>query len=108
MVRKICVLAMASVILMFWSGCGGSSQEPRSDEPFFSRMVVTEMRLSADGDRVETVNVPTDGGEDLSLSLSQDIDSIAWSAKHISGHIRLTARPQEVVMRHRDRGEEAS
>ena len=61
--------------------CGGSTQEPVS-----ARVIVTNVEVSIDGDRVESITVRTDAGRELPMRLSDGIDPAAWAPAHLQGH----------------------
>lgn len=68
------------------AACGGYPQEPISDDPVSARVIVTEVRLSPDQSRVDSITVRTDDGRELSMRLSEDIDPAMWEPLHLQSH----------------------
>jgi hypothetical protein len=57
--------------------------------PVDVRGVVTEVQVSEDGQRVVSIVLQTESGDDLALVLGDLIDPAIWDAKHLDGHLRL-------------------
>jgi len=72
------------------SACGGGSPEPLSKgEEGTARVVVTGVEVSQDGQTVEFITVQTEDGEELTLTLGEEIDLMNWSPQHLQLHIGL-------------------
>ena len=74
------------VLMLVLAACGGNPQEPISDEPVSARVIVTDVRLSPDQNRVDSITVRTDDGRELSMRLSDDIDPAMWEPLHLQSH----------------------
>ena len=74
------------VLMVVVAACGGNPQEPISDEPVSARVIVTEVRLSPDQNRVDSITVRTDDGRELFMHLSDDIDPALWEPLHLQSH----------------------
>jgi len=68
--------------------CGGSFQDAVTDEPVSARVLVTEVQVSPDGDRVESITIRTDEGNVLHLRLGDNIDPAMWEPLHLQSHPR--------------------
>ena len=66
--------------------CGGSFQDAVTDEPVSARVLVTEVQVSPDGDRVESITIRTDEGNVLHLRLGDNIDPAMWEPLHLQSH----------------------
>ena len=84
--HKIAWLGSIPILMLVVAACGGNSQEPISDEPISARVIVTNVELSTDGDRVESITVRTDDGRELPMRLADDIDPAAWAPAHLQSH----------------------
>ena len=78
------MLRIVPILLVFAVACGGSSQEPVT-----ARVIVTDVRVSADGRTVESLTVRKDDGEDLTMRLGDNIDPAIWGASHLLSHAGL-------------------
>lgn len=74
------------VLMVAVAACGGYPQKPISDDPVSARVIVTEVRLSPDQSRVDSITVRTDDGRELSMRLSEDIDPAMWEPLHLQSH----------------------
>ena len=84
--RRFCV---ASILLLVWAACGGGSQAAAPQEPVSARVIVTDVQVSADGDRVEAITVRTDDGKELTMRLGDNIDPANWGPPHLLSHAGL-------------------
>ena len=75
----IVFLALISVA----GGCGGGSEGPVS-----GRVIVENIKVSLDGNLVESIMVRTEDGKELTLRLSEEIDPSVWSPQHLQGHVQ--------------------
>ena len=82
-------LWVLSVLLVLSAACGGDSGSLISQGPVSDRMIVTEVQVSDDGERVEYITVRTDDGEELSMRLGEDIDPEMWMPPHLLSHVGL-------------------
>ena len=80
------MLCLVPVLMMVLAACGGSSQDVVADEPTTARVIVTEVQVSPDGDRVESITIRTDGGKDLQMRLGENIDPAMWEPLHLQSH----------------------
>ena len=58
----------------------------RSEGP--GRVIVEEIKVSPDGQRVESIMVQADDGKELSLRPSEVFDPAVWSPQHLQGHVQ--------------------
>ena len=81
--REIALLGSIPILMLVVVACGSNAPEPIFDEPISARVIVTNVELSTDGDRVESITVRTDDGRELPMRLADDIDplqcEIHWS-----------------------------
>ena len=83
---KSTLICLIPVLMVVVAACGGNPQEPISDEPVSARVIVTEVRLSPDQNRVDSITVRTDDGRELFMHLSDDIDPAMWEPLHLQSH----------------------
>ena len=76
------IASLAVVLLVVSAACGVSPQGLVS-----TRVIVTAIVVSEDGQRVESIDIRTADGEELTLELSDGIDPAAWSPEHLQGHV---------------------
>ena len=76
------IAALALFLLLVSAACGGSPQGLVS-----TRVIVTAIVVSEDGQRVESIDIRTADDEELTLELSDGIDPAAWSPEHLQGHV---------------------
>lgn len=74
--------SLALFLLVVSAACGGTSQGLVS-----ARVIVTAVVVSQDGQRAQSIDIRTADGEELTLELSDEIDSAAWSPEHLQGHV---------------------
>lgn len=84
--RRFCV---ASILLLVWAACGGGSQAAAPQEPVSARVIVTDVQVSADGEKVEYITVRIDDGKELTLRLGDNIDPANWDPLHLLSHAGL-------------------
>ena len=88
MINTLILAGLGSILVVFAVACGSSApQEPESNEPVSARVVVKAIKVSAEGDRVESITVVTDNGKELTLILDDAIDPAMWGPRHLQGHI---------------------
>ena len=80
------LICLIPVLLVVVAACGGNSQDAVTDEPTTTRVIVTEVQVSLDEDRVESITIRTDEGEDLYLRLGENIDPAMWEPLHLQSH----------------------
>ena len=83
---KSTLICSIPVLMVVVAACGGNPQEPISDEPVSARVIVTDVGVSTDGDRVDSITVRTDDGRELFMRLSDDIDPVMWGPPHLQSH----------------------
>ena len=54
-----------------------------------ARVIVEEIQLSADDQRVEYIMVRTEDGNQLTLRLGDEINPLAWTPQHLQSHVGL-------------------
>ena len=82
-------LWVLTILLVVSAACRGELGASISQEPVSARVIVTDVRVSADGERVEYITVRTDDGKELSLRLGEDIDPEMWLPPHLLSHVGL-------------------
>lgn len=70
-------------MLVAVGACGDGTPELVS-----ARVIITNVQLSGDGSHVESINVRTREGKELSIRLSEEIDPRDWSPIHLQGHVQ--------------------
>ena len=75
--------------LIVGSACGGSSETTLYNEPVTARVVVTDVQVSADDSKVESITVLTDDGEEITMTLGEEIEPAAWGPSHLLSHVGL-------------------
>ncbi len=89
-VARLPMLWAVPTVLVLVVACGGSSETPTSREPVSARVIVTDVQISADDDnRVESITVVTDDGEELTMRLGEGIEPAMWSPPHLLTHVGL-------------------
>ena len=84
------VLWAVPVLLVFVAGCGGGSDSPPPTGPVSVRVIVTDVQVSADDDeRVESITVLTDDGEEMKIRLGEGIEPADWDPNHLLLHVGL-------------------
>ncbi len=77
------------IMLVTAAACGGSSETPISQEPVSARVIVTDVRVSSDDKRVESITVLTDDGAQLTMRLGDEILPAIWVPSHLLSHAGL-------------------
>ena len=72
-----------AILLIIAAGCGESS------EIMSARVIVTDVQVSADHKRVESITVITDDGEELTMRLGDEIEPEIWGPSHLLSHVGL-------------------
>ena len=68
-------LFVVPVVLVIIAACSaGSVQLPVSDDPVFAKVIVTNLVISEDESRVESITARIDDGDEVDMRLSSDID----------------------------------
>lgn len=88
-VPRTLMLWVVPVLLIAGAACGGGSDAAVSNEPVSARVIVTDVQVSADDQRVEYITVLTDDGEEITMRLSGDIEPAAWDPSHLLSHAAL-------------------
>ncbi len=88
-VPRTLMLWLLPVLMVIAAACGGSSETPNPQEPVSARVIVTDVQVSADDKRVESITVLTDDGEELTMRLGNDIEPTAWGPSHLLSHAGL-------------------
>ena len=83
---KSTLICLILVLVVVVAACGGSTQDGVTDEPTTARVLVTEVQVSSDGDRVESITIRTDEGIDLQMRLGENIDPAMWEPLHLQSH----------------------
>ena len=82
--------AMPILLVHIAGVCGGSSETFTSQGPISARVIVTDVQISADDDnRVESITVVTDDGDELTLRLGEEIEPAMWGPPHLLTHAAL-------------------
>lgn len=68
---------------------GGGSDSPAPTGPVSVRVIVTDVQTSADETRVESITVRTDDGEEITMTLGEEIEPAAWDQGHLLTHAAL-------------------
>ena len=58
-------------------------------EPVSARVIVTDVQVSADDKRVESITVLTDSGEEITMRLGDEIEPAIWGPSHLLSHADL-------------------
>lgn len=87
--HKIALLSSTLAPMVLVVACGGSPQQPISDEPVSARGIVTEVQLLPGADRADSITVRTDDGQELFMLSSANIDPGMWDPIHLQGHQKL-------------------
>ena len=84
-------LPLWAVLSMLFVGaaCGGSSETTLYNEPVTARVVVTDVQVSADDSKVESITVLTDDGEEITMIFGEEIEPAAWGPSHLLSHVGL-------------------
>lgn len=89
-INHLFLLGLIGTLVALATACGGSVPEaPESNEPVSARVVVKAVTVSSEGDRVESITVLTDDGEELTMPLDDGIDPLIWGPRHLQGHIQI-------------------
>ena len=72
-------LCATSILLVVLAGCGGS-ETAVPQGPVSARVVVMDVQVSADGERVEYITVRIDDDKELAMRLGDNIDPTIWGA----------------------------
>ena len=79
----------ASILLLVSAACGGGSETAVPQEPVLARVIVTDVQVSADGERVESITVRIDADKELTIRLGDNIDPAIWGRLHLLSHAGL-------------------
>lgn len=88
-VIKAPLLCVIPILLVVSATCGGNSEAAAPREPVSARVIVTDVQVSADGERVEYITVRIDDDKELSLRLGENIDPAIWGPSHLLSHAGL-------------------
>ena len=66
--------------------CGAGFPGLGSDGPVTARVIIADVKVSDQEDRVLSITVRTDAGEEMSLRLSDDINPADWDPMHLKAH----------------------
>ena len=78
-----------SILLTVLAACGGGSEAAAPREPVSARVIVTDVQVSADGERVESITVRTDDDKEIAMRLGDNIDLANWGPLHLLSHAGL-------------------
>lgn len=70
-VRWLCA---TSIMLVVSAACGGGSEAADPREPVSARVIVTDVQVSADGERAESITVRTYDDKEIAMRLGDNID----------------------------------
>ena len=82
----LCVLTS---LIVLSAACGGNPANSISQGPVSARVIVTDVQVSDDGEKVEYITVRTEDGKEFSLRLGEDIDPEMWLPPHLLSHVGL-------------------
>ena len=82
-------LRAVPILLVIAAACGGSPETPIPQETVSARVIVTDVQVSADDKRVESITVLTDDGEELTMRLGDEIEPAIWGPSHLLSHAGL-------------------
>ncbi len=88
-VPRTLMLWAAPILLVIAAACGGSSETAIPQDPVSARVIVTDVQVSADDKRVESITVLTDDGEELTMRLGDEIEPAIWGPSHLLSHAGL-------------------
>ena len=83
------LLSVIAVLLVVWAACGGGSEATAPREPVSARVLVMDVQVSADGERVESITVRTDDDKEIAMRLGDNIDPAIWGPLHLLSHAGL-------------------
>ena len=87
---RFLTLWVVPILLHIATGCGGGSDALSPTGPVTARVIVTDVQISADDDnRVESITVVTDDGDELTLRLGEGIEPAMWGPPHLLTHAAL-------------------
>ena len=78
-----------SILLTVLAACGGGSEAAAPREPVSARVIVTDVQVSADGERVVSITVRTDDDKEIAMRLGDNIDLANWGPLHLLSHAGL-------------------
>lgn len=87
--RRTLILWAIPIMLAAGAACGGSSETSVYNEPVSARVIVTDVQVSADETRVEAITVLKDDGEEITMTLGEEIEPTAWAPPHLLSHAAL-------------------
>ncbi len=79
----------ALILLVVLAACGGGSEAAVPQEPVSARVIVTDVQVSADGERVEYITVRMDDNKEITMRLGDNIDPAVWGPPHLLTHAGL-------------------
>ena len=82
-------IGTTSILLTVLAACGGGSEAAAPREPVSARVIVTNVQVSADGERVESIRVRTDDDKEIAMRLGDNIDPAIWGPPHLLSHAGL-------------------
>jgi hypothetical protein len=82
-------LHVLTILIMLSAACGGDPRSLISQGPVSASVIITDVQVSADGDKVEVITIRTDEGKEISLRLGEDIDLEMWRPQHMLSHVGL-------------------
>ena len=83
------LLCMIPILLVVLAACGRGSEAAVPREPVSARVIVTDVQVSADGERVESITVRTDDDKEIAMGLGDKIDPAIWGRLHLLSHAGL-------------------
>lgn len=77
------------ILLVIAAACGGGSEPAILQKTVSARVIVTDVQVSADDKRVDSITVLTDDGEELTMRLGDEIEPALWGPPHLLSHAGL-------------------
>ena len=86
---RLPALWVTPILLVIVAACGDSTDTPMPQESVSARVIVTDVQVSADGKRVESITVLTEDGEELKMRMGDEIEPAIWGPSHLLSHADL-------------------
>lgn len=85
--RLLSLLLPSLGLLVLLAACGGNPPASLTDEPISARFAVIDVKVSAEGARVESIVLLSGDGKELRMVLAEDIDPAIWGPRNLQGHV---------------------